>query len=93
MLATVVDEDEPNPKVGGAVAEAELGFAVDAKEDEEEEKEEGEEVLKENELREEEEVVVEEAELGFAKGKGEGPNGNPGDGAEDPTKNGDDVED
>lgn len=90
LLGTVVDENEPNPKLGGAAAGAELGFAVDAKGDEEEEKE---EVLKENEVGEGEEVVVEEAEVGFAKGRGEDPNENPVDEAEDPNGNCDDVED
>ncbi|KAL9429938.1 hypothetical protein AB3S75_025344 [Citrus x aurantiifolia] len=79
LLGTVVDENEPNPKPGGAAAGAELGFAVDAKGDEEEEKE---EVLKENEVGEGEEVVVEEAEVGFAKARGEDPNENC-DGVED----------
>lgn len=76
LLATVVDEDEPNPKAGGAVGGAERGFAVEAKGDEDEE------VLKENEIGEEEEAVVEAAELGFAIAKGE-----------EPYKNSDDVED
>ncbi|GAY41878.1 hypothetical protein CUMW_062730 [Citrus unshiu] len=90
LLGTVVDENEPNPKPGGAAAGAELGFAVDAKGDEEEEKE---EVLKENEVGEGEEVVVEEAEVGFAKARGEDPNENPVDEAEDPNGNCDGVED
>lgn len=90
--APVPDADDPNPKV----EEAELGFAAEAKRDDEEEEEE----LKGNEkgevVEEEEEVLREkgEAGLGFAGAKEEEPNANPEDAAaEDPSENGDDVDD